>query len=637
MTALARSAPTARAVAACRASSAAATGCRRRSSRRRWSRPCSTSCDRPRRATHFTVGIVDDVTRTVAAVRRRDFDIEPADTRRAPCSSASAPTARSAPTRTRSRSSARRRDNYAQGYFVYDSKKSGAITISHLRFGPRPIRAPYLISQAVFVACHQFDFLERYDVLDAAAARRGVSPERAVRRRRRSGTRCRSTCRRQILEQAAALLRHRRATTVARAAGMGTRINTIMQTCFFAHLRRAAARRGDRPHQGRDREDLRASAAPRSCSGTSTPSTTTLAHLHEVPCPRRRPPRTARGRRSCRRTRPTSCKRVTAVMLAGPGRPAAGQRVPGRRHVADRHDAVGEAQPRDARSRCGTPALCIQCNKCALVCPHAAIRAKVYPRRALAGAPGDVQVALPYQGQRTSTDATTRIQVAPEDCTGCSLCVRGLPGEGQGATRATRRSTWRRRPPLRDARARQLRVLPRAARSRSHDASRHDVKGTQFLAAAVRVLRRLRRLRRDAVPQAADAAVRRSRCCIANATGCSSIYGGNLPTTPYTHEPRRPRSGLGQLAVRGQRRVRPRHAAGGRSARSGARATCCATLGAVLPATRCVDDAARRATSRPRRASQAQRERVVALREAARGLDDCPTRRELLDCWPTTW
>ena len=177
--------------ATCRASSAAATACPPRNSPRPWSRPSSTSCTKPTPKNHFTVGINDDVTHTSLAYDPSLL----APNHRAPCgpcSSASAPTAPSAPTRTRSRSSAKRPTTYAQGYFVYDSKKSGSITISHLRFGPKPIRSPYLIAQANFIACHQFTFLEQLDMLSYAEPGRRLPAQQPLSARTRSGTTCRA-------------------------------------------------------------------------------------------------------------------------------------------------------------------------------------------------------------------------------------------------------------------------------------------------------------------------------------------------------------------------------------------------------------------------------------------------------------
>ena len=268
-------------------------------------------------------------------------------------------------------------DNFAQGYFVYDSKKSGAVTISHLRFGPEPIRAPYLISQASFVGCHQFSFLERYDVLESAEPRRRLPPERAAPGRRRSGTSCRSTCRsrssRSICASTSSTPMRSR-----RPPGMGTRINTIMQTCFFAisgvlprdeaiaHIKHAIEKTYTK--RGAD-------VVQRNFEAVDA----TLAHLQQVAVPAsptasyRMPP-----------LRPGAGARFRQARHRGdarePRRPAAGQRVSGRRHLADRHVEVGEAQHRGGNPGVGR-ALCIQCNKCALVCPHAAIRVKVYPTR----------------------------------------------------------------------------------------------------------------------------------------------------------------------------------------------------------------------------------------------------------------
>ena len=239
-------------------------------------------------------------------------------TRCGPCSTAWAPTARSAPTKTPSRSSATRPICYAQGYFVYDSKKSGAMTTSHLRFGKQPIRPPYLIRSANFVACHQFQFLEKMDVLDAAGPGRDVPAQRPVSAPTRSGTSCRSEIQQDIIDKKLKFYAID-ANAVAKATGMGTRINTIMQTCFFAISGVLPAERGHRRHQEGDQEDLR--QARRGSRATQLrgrrQDSRKPARNHRA---RRRPPRTHRTpARSNSPACPISSNASPAVMMAGKG------------------------------------------------------------------------------------------------------------------------------------------------------------------------------------------------------------------------------------------------------------------------------------------------------------------------------
>ena len=284
------------------------------------------------------------------------------------------------------------------------------------------------------------------------------------------------------------------------------------------------------------------------------------------------------------------------------------------------------------------PAICIQCNKCALVCPHAAIRAKVYDPAALAGAPADVQVR-PTSRAPSSRARRTRSRSRPRTAPAAtSASTSARPRTSR--TRGTRRSTC----------ARSRRSASRSATNYAffldlpeptRDGGQARRQGLAVPRAALRVLGRLRRLRRDAVPQAADAALRRPRCSIANATGCSSIYGGNLPTTPYTDEPRRARPGLVELALRGQRGVRPRHAPRRSTAHARRRAalaerprprgsatTCVAAL---LDADQSTRRASRRSASACARCAQAlagaRRRRGAAPRRARR----LPREEERLD------
>ena len=414
--------------------------------------------------------------------------------------------------------------NFAQGYFVYDSKKAGAVTISHLRFGPRPIRSAYLVKQADVVACHQYDFLDRYDVLDLAAP--GAlfllnAPHAAD-----------EVWNHLPLEVQAQIIQKGLrfyvidAYAVARETGMASRINTIMQVCFFALS-------GVLPKDeaiAKIKDAIRKTYSKRGTQvieANFTAVDRTLARLAQVRVPgaattdRRRPPVVAAEA-------PTFVQRVTAAMLANQG-----DRLPVSAFPPDGTWPVGTAQWEKRNLALALPvwdeALCIQCNKCAMVCPHAAIRAKVYPSDRLTGKPSTFKSVV-YNGPELRGLAYT-IQVAPEDCTGCTLCMMVCPAKDKANPKHKAIDMQPPRP-LRDAERENYRFfldLPEADRT----AVKLDIKGTQLLqplfeysgacagCGETPYLKLLTQLFGD-------------RALIANATGCSSIYGGNLPTTPYT-------------------------------------------------------------------------------------------------------
>ncbi len=471
---------------------------------------------------HFTVGIVDDVSHSSIEYDRQ-LDIEPDEVKRAVFFGLGADGTVGA-NKNSIKIIGEETDNFAQGYFVYDSKKSGAVTISHLRFGPRPIRSTYLIKNAQFVACHQFVFLEKYDVLDYAAPG-GVfllnspfGPDAVW-----------AELPREVQEQ---ILEKRLqfyvidAYAVAKEAGMGNRINTVMQTCFFAIS-------GVLP---RDEAIAKIKESIQKTYGKRGPEVVrknfeavdaTLAHLHRVQVPatvdatRRRPPIVSDEA-------PDFVKRVSALMLAGKG-----DLLPVSAFPIDGTWPMATAQWEKRNIALEIPIwdekLCIQCNKCALVCPHAAIRAKVYPSDTLGGAPATFKV-VDFKGKEFGDGAKYTIQVAPEDCTGCTLCVEVCPAKDKSNPRHKALDMAAQAPlrePERENYAFFL-ALPEADRK----VVKLDVKGTQFLqplfeysgacsgCGETPYVKLMTQLFGD-------------RLLIANATGCSSIYGGNLPTTPY--------------------------------------------------------------------------------------------------------
>jgi pyruvate-ferredoxin/flavodoxin oxidoreductase len=476
---------------------------------------------RERAANHFTVGINDDVSGLSLTVDPA-FDIEPEDAVRAVFYGLGSDGTVGA-NKNSIKIIGEETANHAQAYFVYDSKKSGAMTVSHLRFGPRPIRAPYLVSRAGFVACHQFEFLQRYDVLEAAEEgaefllNTPYGPDEVW-------DHLPLEVQRQIRDRKL-MLYGIDAYRVAREAGLGGRINTIMQTCFFAIScvlpREDAIDRIklaiEKSYGRKGKEVLRRNFAAVDAA---------LAGLFLVAIPEKtegepRPP-------AVPKEAPEFVQRVTAAMLAG-----AGDRLPVSAFTPDGTWPVGTSRWEKRNIAEEIPvwdeALCIQCNKCVVICPHAAIRAKVYEPSHLEKAPqGWKSVdfrAVDYAGHKYT------IQVAPEDCTGCSLCVSFCPAKDKANPRHKAIEMQPQRP-LREAERANFAYfleLPEPDRSRLRQI---DVKGSQFFqplfefsgacsgCGETPYVKLLTQLYGD-------------RALIANATGCSSIYGGNLPTTPY--------------------------------------------------------------------------------------------------------
>jgi pyruvate-ferredoxin/flavodoxin oxidoreductase len=471
---------------------------------------------------HFTIGIVDDVTHT-SLPYDAGLDIEPTDVTRAVFYGLGADGTVGA-NKNSIKIIGEETPFFSQGYFVYDSKKAGATTVSHLRFGPRPIRSAYLIKHADFVACHQFEFVDKVDVLEHAA------PGAVFLLNSPHGP---AEVWEHLPREMQEVIVERRlrmfvidAYKVAREAGMGGRINTVMQVCFFALsgvLPRSEAIARIKGAIEKTYGKRGAEVVKRNFAAVDA----TLAQLQEVPpCPavtatRGRPPLVSDAA-------PDFVKRVTAVMLAGKG-----DLLPVSAFPVDGTWPMGTARFEKRNLAIDIPVwdpkVCIQCNQCALVCPHAAIRAKVYTPEALSGAPptfkSDDFRSVDMKGLKYT------IQVAPEDCTGCTLCVQVCPAKDKTNPRHKAIDMAPQRP-LRESERENYAFfldLPETDRA----ALGHvDLKTSQFLeplfefsgacagCGETPYLKLLTQLFGD-------------RALIANATGCSSIYGGNLPTTPY--------------------------------------------------------------------------------------------------------
>ncbi len=417
-------------------------------------------------------------------------------------------------------------DNHAQAYFVYDSKKAGAVTVSHLRFSDRPIQSPYLIEQAEFLACHQFHFMEKYEILEQAAPG-GIfllnSPYGA------------DEIWDKLPRSAQARMIERKlrffvidATHVAVNAGMGTRINTVMQTCFFAisgvlprdeaiaNIKQAIEKTYG--SKGRDVVEKNFAAVDM-----------TLDNLHEVTVPDAvtsdfdLPPVVPDDA-------PDFVQRVTAMMMARKG-----DLLPVSAFPVDGTWPVGTTryEKRNIAHEIPVwiPELCIQCNKCVMVCPHSAIRVKAFAP-ALAEAAPPTFKSMPYKGKEFG-EALYSIQVAPEDCTGCGVCVRVCPGKDKKTGELSLKMEAM--PPKGGLRAHEITnwdfflTLPEVDRV----GLRTNVKMSQFLAPLIEFPGACSGCGETPYVKLATQMFG-DRMLIANATGCSSIYGGNLPTAPFT-------------------------------------------------------------------------------------------------------
>ncbi len=418
-------------------------------------------------------------------------------------------------------------DLHAQGYFVYDSKKSGSQTVSHLRFGPEPIEAPYLVRGASFVGCHKFNLLERVDVLERAAPGATLlldsplPPEDVW-------SALPLSVQKQVLVKGIRVFAVD-AARVAREAGLPGRTNTVLQTCFFAlsgvlpreqaierikaAIEHTYARRGAevvaRNHAAVD-------SALGALHAVEVPGELTATHDMAAPVPD---------------SAPEFVRTVTAAMLAGRG-----------------DDLPVSAMPVDGTFPSGTaafekrnisdlvaawdPDTCIQCGNCSFVCPHSVIRSRFYDAADLDGA-ADALPHMPLDA-RGLPDARFTLQVYVEDCTGCGLCVEVCPVHSSADPGRKAINLELREPLLEKERERiaLFETLPVNDRSRIDFGT---VRGAQFLeplfefsgacagCGETPYLKLLSQLFGD-------------RLMIANATGCSSIYGGNLPTTPWTSD-----------------------------------------------------------------------------------------------------
>jgi pyruvate-ferredoxin/flavodoxin oxidoreductase len=489
---------------------------------------------------HFTIGIVDDVTHTSLEYDPA-FSIEAPETMRCVFWGLGADGTVGA-NKNSIKIIGEETDNYAQGYFVYDSKKSGSVTISHLRFGPYPIRAPYLIGQANFVACSQFSFLERFDVLKYAMPG-GVFLLNSIYGRDAVWGELPYEVQEAIVEKQLRLFvidAHQ----VARETGMGGRVNTIMQTAFFAIS-------GVLPREQAIAEIKRSIKKTYGKRGEAVVQQNyravdeTLAHLYEVniaaasphdgqdtqeepPAPvlqmsglRRRPPVSAEA--------PEFVRDVLARMIAGEG-----DLLPVSAMPVDGTYPAGTAQWEKRNIALDIPLwdpdICIQCGKCAFVCPHSVIRMKVYEPAALEGAPDTFLSADARFKEFPGMKYT--LQISPEDCTGCTLCFEACPVKdkrqvGRKAINMAPAGTNRDREVVN---WNFFRDLPEVDRTQVNLGT---IKNSQLMIPLFEFSGACSGCGETPYIKLASQLFG-DRMIVANATGCSSIYGGNLPTTPWT-------------------------------------------------------------------------------------------------------
>jgi pyruvate-ferredoxin/flavodoxin oxidoreductase len=474
---------------------------------------------------HFTVGIVDDVTRLSLAVDE-DFGTETEGVTCAVFYGLGADGTVGA-TKNSVKIIGENTPLHAQGYFVYDSKKSGAVTISHLRFGPKPIESTYLIRQADFVACHQFEFMEKLDVL--ALARPGATfllnspygPDEVWDKLPREAQE-------QILDKKLKMYVVD-ALAVAKEAGLAGRINTVTQACFFAisgilpreeaiekiksSIRKTYGKRGE-------------TVLERNFAAVDQ----SLAALREVKVPAKADSALHR-RPIVASTAPDFVQRVTAMMLGGKGDllPVSALPVDGTFPTAtsqwEKHSIAHEIPIWDAT-------ICTQCALCPLMCPHAAIRMNAYPPEALKGAPAGFK-SVPWRSKEGDGLAgwAYTLQVAPDDCTGCGICVDICPTRSKAEVKHKAINMAHKLEHL-EAERRNYEFFLGLPETRPPWDRIDALKGSQLRlplfeysgacagCGETPYLKLLSQLYGD-------------HLLVANATGCSSIYGGNLPTTPW--------------------------------------------------------------------------------------------------------
>ncbi len=473
---------------------------------------------------HFTIGIVDDVTNTSLPFDT-NLSIEPAETFRGKFYGLGADGTVGA-NKNSIKIIGEETDFYAQGYFVYDSKKSGSVTTSHLRFGPKQIKSSYLINRANFIACHQQVFLEKMDMLFDAEEGATFLLNTQIPKEKVWDS-LPEKVQKDIIEKKLKVYAID-AYKVAEETGMGVRINSIMQTCFFAISNIIPKDKAIESIKNAIKKTY-GSKGEKIVQMNFASVDKTLENLFEVKL----------------------SGKITSDFHI---KPAVSDKAPDfvRNVIGKIIEGKGDALPVSAFPVDGTfpsataqwekrnisleipvwdPDICIQCNKCVLVCPHATIRAKIFDEKLLNGNTPPTFRHMKFKGKEFGEGLAYTIQIAPEDCTGCGICVEICPAKNKKETRL-KALNMADQIPLREPESVNFDFfldLPEFDRTKLNFSS---VKESQFLqplfefsgacagCGETPYVKLVSQLFGD-------------RAIIANATGCSSIYGGNLPTTPW--------------------------------------------------------------------------------------------------------
>ncbi len=478
--------------------------------------------DKPKN--HFTVGIIDDVTNTSLPFDM-NLSIEPPETFRGKFYGLGADGTVGA-NKNSIKIIGEETDFYAQGYFVYDSKKSGSVTTSHLRFGPKEIKSTYLINKANFIACHQQVFLEKMDMLFDAEEGATFLLNTQVPKEKVWDS-LPEKVQKDIIEKKL-MLYAIDAYKVAGETGMGVRINSIMQTCFFAISNIIPKDKAIESIKNAIKKTY-GSKGDKIVQMNFASVDKTLENLFEVKVPDKITS-TFKLKPAVSDKAPEFIKNVTARMIEGKGDmlPVSVFPVDG---TFPSSSAQWEKRNIALEIPVWDPDICIQCNKCILVCPHATIRAKIFDEKLVNGNAPPTFKYMKFKGKEFGEGLAYSVQIAPEDCTGCGICVEICPAKNKKETRL-KALNMADQIPLREPESKNYEFfldLPEFDRTKLNFSS---VKESQFLqplfeysgacagCGETPYVKLVSQLFGD-------------RAVIANATGCSSIYGGNLPTTPW--------------------------------------------------------------------------------------------------------